>query len=219
MAIFFCSDLHGEYDLFMRLTEKCRVGSGDVVYVLGDVIAEDKTFKALCGNHEYALLQVYHDYMEDFSGEGEEEVLRKIRNFYPTDGEFLTWNTIDHADALPFYIEEKDFICVHAGLEMDADGRIVPMEKQNVNRLIYDRKFKERRVIPQTRKTVLFGHTPCYLENGTGKFIKTLRPGVREGRKLSDYIKIRLDTGVAFSGMLGMLRSDENGLTEIYVEK
>ena len=229
MATYFCSDLHGEYDLFMRLLDKCNIESGDTVYVLGDIIDKGKNgfrllefirknslFKAICGNHEYALLQTYHDYMMEYTGKNDAEILQRIRSFFPLDGQSLSWEMIDYVETLPFYIEKPDFIGVHAGLQLLADGTVLPMREQNVNNLVFDRKFKEDRVIPLSNKAVLFGHTPCSYENGTGAFIKMRRPGA-SGEKLSDYIKIRLDTGVAFTRTVGMLRADD--MKEVYLSE
>ena len=229
MAEYFCSDLHGEYDIFMRLLEKCKISGADTVYVLGDIIDKGKNafrlldfirknsvFKPICGNHEYALLQIYQNSMTEYDGKNDDIILRKIRDFYPIGGESITWDMVDYLDSLPYYLEKPQFICVHAGLKLNADNTIIPLKTQRINDLVFDRRFKENCVVPDSGKTVLFGHTPCSYDNGTGKFIMTPKKGVIKPEKLTDYSKIRLDTGISLTGMAGMLRADD--MREIYIE-
>ena len=226
MATYFCSDLHGEYELFLRLLAECGVGDEDVVYVLGDVLDKGraafrlldyvmrrKNFVLVCGNHEETLRRLYEDKMTEYTGDNDREILDGIRAFY-TDGRELTWEMIDYVDALPYYIEKEDFICVHAGVQLNADETIVPMKSQSPEYFVYDRKFKRENIVPKSEKCVLFGHTPCSYDNGTGRFIKTLRPGAK-GDGIKDYAKIRLDTGVVYTRTLGMLRLED--MKEIYV--
>ena len=39
---YFVSDIHGEYDLFMRLLKKIKFSEQDEMYVLGDIIDKGK---------------------------------------------------------------------------------------------------------------------------------------------------------------------------------
>lgn len=125
---------------------------------------------------------------------------------------------MDYLESLPFYIECGDFICVHAGVAVDDDGMILPLNGQLRETLVYDRNFKDEGfVLSENNKTVLFGHTPCSYANGTGEFIKTPKAGIVSPEKLSDYSKIRLDCGVFITGKLGALRLED--MREFYVEK
>ena len=228
MSTYFCSDLHGEYDLFMRLLDTVRLSNADEVYILGDCIDKGKdsfrlvdfvrrnrkTFKVICGNHEQSFLNFYNDFMEECLDGTFDSVLMRLKKLYQNDTE-LNWEIIDYLDALPYYIEKRDFVCVHAGLRLDERGAIIPLREQNVNYFLYDRTFKEQSVLPTNDRTVLFGHTPCHYENGTGDFIKTLKRGKSSASSLTDYAKIRLDTGVAFTRKLGMLRAED--MREFYV--
>ncbi len=38
MSTYVISDIHGEYDMFMRLLEKIKFSEKDMLYVLGDVL-------------------------------------------------------------------------------------------------------------------------------------------------------------------------------------
>lgn len=49
MATYVISDIHGEYELFIKLLEKIRFTSADTLYVLGDVIDQEvRSSKRLC---------------------------------------------------------------------------------------------------------------------------------------------------------------------------
>ena len=228
MAVYVCSDLHGQLTLFRRLLDKCGISDGDRVYILGDVLDKGRdsfrlldfvchslNFFLICGNHEQMLKEIYAEEMKAYTGDNEDLVLNRIRKRYPECGLDLDWDLLDYVDDLPYYVETEGFIGVHAGLELERDGRIRPLPKQNPKVLVYDRHFQDPNVIPLSEKPVLFGHTPCSYENGTGEFIKTLKPGRTGENGLSDYAKIRLDTGALFTGRLGMLRTDD--MRECYV--
>lgn len=230
MGTYVCSDIHGSYDLFMRLLDACGITDGDTVYILGDVLDKGKdsfrlldfvrrtpNLRLICGNHEQMLKDVYQEEMRRYTGDNEELVLRRIRRRYPECGTDLDWDLLEFVDGLPYFVETEDFIGVHAGVELTPDGKILPLARQDPKVLVYDRHFQDPDVIPVTEKPVLFGHTPTCYENGTGEFIKTPRRGRERGTTLSDYAKIRLDTGVFFTGRLGMLRVDD--LREFYVNE
>ncbi|MBP5194230.1 MAG: metallophosphoesterase [Clostridia bacterium] len=229
MATYFCSDIHGEYDLFCRLLDLIRFSGGDTIFVLGDfldkgaasvklanLLMKTEGVRAILGNHEHYFLRYYSCCAEE-CGENSDEFKRRIKEYFPYDREVASPETAKFVRGLPYYIEEKDFICVHAGVQMNEIGVVKPMAEQRENVMIFDRDFKEHTKIPRLSKTVLFGHTPCSYENGTGEFIKTPRSSVMPAVSLSDFVKIRLDTGVSLTGMLGCLRKED--MKEFYVKK
>ena len=116
-------------------------------------------------------------------------------------------------------MESSQFICVHAGVQLDYNtNEVISMSEQEPSLLFNDRRFADKKVIPALSKTVLFGHTPCHYENGTGDFIKTPRmESFIDGKTLFQYVKIRLDTGVSHTGRLGVLRLED--MQEFYVEE
>ena len=70
---YFVSDIHGEYDLFLKLLDKIGFSDSDVLYVLGDMIDKgeksvktvdfirrEPNIKAILGNHEYDFLKYYN---------------------------------------------------------------------------------------------------------------------------------------------------------------
>ena len=207
------SDIHGYYDLFRRLLDKIRFGGGDKLYVLGDII--DKGLDSIrlaellfsmpnvyciAGNHEYNFLKYYRALMRQT--ENYDWVLEKLRGYF-TDGRLLDWETIDRFDLLPFYIETDDFIGVHAGIPVK-DGKFLPVSHATCEQLVYDRRFKDKDVLPQDGKCVLYGHAPVRYLTGRDEILFYPRRGAaKDSQNIADYCKIHLDTGVALSGVLG----------------
>ena len=223
------SDLHGEYDLFLTLLGKLKFTSGDTMYVCGDVVDKGTqsirlakylqklpNAKCILGNHEYAFLKHYWALMQnspsDFDG-----LLKELQRYFPDDGELLDWDTIDWFESLPYYIEEQDFICVHAGAPLDLKGRVLPLEKATPEQLVYDRRFKEADKVVNDSKCVFFGHTPTSaVTHGKSRILTYLREG-GEGKHISDYYKIHLDVGSYLSGVLACFCIDT--CTPIYAER
>ena len=209
------SDIHGEYELFIRLLDKIGFSQRDTLYICGDVIekgpqslrlarfvSQMPNVKCIAGNHEYAFLKYYYGQAGQFSV-GSEQLLNKLKAYFSEDRELLDWELLDWFEQLPFYIEENDFICVHAGAPMDREGRVLPIENARPEELVYDRNFKDPKVIPTESKCVFFGHTPsCYLTGGKSKILTYLREG-KSGGTISDYCKIHLDVGTWITGTVG----------------
>lgn len=209
------SDIHGEYELFLELLDKIKFSTQDTLFVCGDIIEKGKNSiklasfishmpnaKCIAGNHEYAFLKYYWGLMQsspsDFNG-----ALKKLQEYFPDDGNLLNWELVDWFESLPFYIEEEDSICVHAGVPLDRNRRMLPLGKAIPEQLVYDRTFKDPSVEVQGGKCVFFGHTPTnYLTNGDIKILAYLRTDGR-GDKVSDYYKVHLDLGTCMSGVLG----------------
>lgn len=207
------SDIHGYYDLFCRLLDKIKFGGEDRLYVLGDIIDKGPNsirlakllfsmpnIYCIAGNHEYDFLKYYRSMMrrtEDYDW-----ILERLRNYF-ADGYLLDWETMDQFDFLPFYVETDDFIGVHAGIPVK-DGKLLPISQATCEQLVYDRRFKDKDILPQNGKCVLYGHTPVRYLSGRDEILLYLRKGAAQGsRNIADYCKIHLDTGVALSGVLG----------------
>lgn len=223
------SDIHGEYELFVRLMDKIAFSSSDELFVCGDITDKGEdgirllqlifsmpNVHCILGNHEYAFLKYYWALMrsspEDFS-----EVLSRLRGYFPPpDGDLLDWDTVDRTENLPLYIEEEDFICVHAGLPTDDSCRIVPPQSVKPEFLVNDRTFKEPHVLPRDGKCVFFGHTPARYVCGEDRIIPYVRKDM-SGERIADYCKVHLDTGVYLSGVLGCFCIDT--CRPIYVKK
>ncbi len=207
---YFISDIHGEYDLLQCILKKIRFHSErDVLIVLGDMIEKGSDSvrvlkllysmpNAYCilGNHEYAFLKFYRDLMrnttDDFDG-----ALEKLQEHFPEGEDKLTWALLDWLDSLPAYIATEDYIGVHAGVPLEKDGMVKPLEEGIVEQFVYDRTFKEPQTVVRDRRTVLYGHTPTSYYNGTGDIIVYHRDTPR------GFSRVHLDTSVYLTGRLG----------------
>lgn len=204
---YFISDIHGEYALLMCLLDRIKFSDCDKLFVLGDMIDKgDESIRVvktlysmsnvvcILGNHEYDFLKYYRSKMME-AVNGFDGVLCALQAYFPTDGSLLDWNLLDWLDVLPAYVSNGGIIGVHAGVPLDSDGHILPLERARTEMLVYDRTFKNPNTIIKDERTVLYGHTPtCYL-NGTGKIICYPRE--------NGFSRIHLDTGVYLTGMLG----------------
>lgn len=208
------SDIHGEYDLFIKLLEKINFSNSDTIIICGDVVDKGidsvkllqyvlskPNIKMIIGNHEYDFLKKYWALMQNALPNEFDKVLQELKSYFVGDGYLLDWDTIDALESLPFFIEEKDFICVHAGVPIDKTNSIISLDKASCEDLVYDRQFKEPSVIPNTEKCIFYGHTPTsYLINKPEiiTYPKTNNPS-----SIKDYYKIHLDLGVWLHGILG----------------
>lgn len=215
------SDIHGEYELFMSLLERIGYSDSDRLIVCGDLIDKGKASVKLAktvfnmpnahcimGNHEYTFFKFYrtrmHSAIIDF-----DSILAELDRYFPDNDEKLDWDTVDMLTDLPYYFEDERFVCVHAGAPLDENGRLLPLDEATPDELVNDRRFKEPYILPTDSKCVIFGHTPT-VYTGNGPIIMTYpRDGKNGSNNISDYYKIRLDTGVGLSGVLGCFRVDD----------
>ena len=223
---YFVSDIHGEYELFLELLSKIGFSESDEMYVLGDIIDKGKSsvrllryisrrpnIRCIIGNHELAFLDFYHSILEE-SPEDFDEVLRRLGGYFPEDGHLLDWDTVDWLEALPAYIENEDFICVHAGVPIGEGGELLPLSSADVRELVNDRRFKNPTVLHESPKCVLFAHTETAAITGEPRII-TYKRGAGEAKSIRDFYKIHLDCGAWHTGVLGCFSLDM--LKTIYI--
>lgn len=207
---YFVSDLHGEYELFVALLKKINFGEYDVMYVCGDILEKgDGSLKLLAlissmenvhcvlGNHDRNFIKYYHNIMEK-SPTDFDIVLCSLREFFFGESGTLTWDMVDYLENLPYYIETKDFICVHAGIPLDENKNLIPLNQVEEEYFLYDRRFKDSDVIHNSEKCVFYGHTVA--ENGK---ITSYKRKNAIGNNIKDFYKIHLDTGAWQNGVLG----------------
>ena len=114
---YFVSDIHGEYDLFMRLLEKIKFSNSDRLIVCGDfidkgtasirlvkTIFELPNVHCIMGNHEYMFFKFYRAKMHS-KNLNFNDVLRHLQQYFPTENTLLDWNTVDMLVDLPYYID------------------------------------------------------------------------------------------------------------------
>ena len=222
------SDLHGELSLFERLLKRIGFSADDEMFVCGDLIEKGERSIALAkyvlsfpnircvlGNHELAFLKYYHS-LSEMSPDDFDAILGKLQAYFPEDGYLLDWDLVDRLEALPAYIEEDDFICVHAGIPLDGASNPLPLCKASPEELVNDRRFKDPHLSHNGSKCVFFGHTHTDCICGEPKLLGYRRRGERTG-SIRDYYKVHLDTGAWKSGVLGCFCIDTQ--KAIYIKK
>lgn len=188
IATFVCGDIHGEYEMFLRLLEKINLHESDTLYVLGDVVdrgphpmkvllklMEMPNVICLVGNHELMALECLEFLMQeitDISLESlDEEMLDNL----------VTWQyngsktTIDEFRALPREMQEEviDFIkefSIYEELTVAGKdyllvhgglGNFYPgkdIEDYSIKELVWDRAEYDIQYFDD--KYVVTGHTP-----------------------------------------------------------
>ena len=169
---------------------------------LAKYISGLKNVHCIIGNHELAFLKYYRSILQS-SPRDFDVVLTKLRGYFEEDVDLLDWELVDWFDALPAYLEEDDFICVHAGIPLDSENRLLLSDKIDAELLVHDRRFGEPRVIHRSPKCVFFGHTPTDCICGEPKILGYRRDRAAVASTVRDYYKIHLDTGTWQSGVLG----------------
>ena len=211
------SDIHGEYELFLKLLDKIGFSENDELYICGDIIEKGKdsvklaryifsmpNAKVIMGNHEDAFIKHYNYLMQTCFGDFD-SVLSNLKQCITDgggDGELLTWDIVDRIEELPYYIETDDFICVHAGFTLTDDGGIPNLDTVPNDELLHNRQFKNPNVIPKKGKCVFFGHTATSAVCGNDNVIAYKRKGSAFG-DIRDFAKVHLDTCTFVSGILG----------------
>ena len=222
------SDIHGNYELLVKLLKKINFSEDDTLFVLGDVIDKGKDVQkllnllfgelrdnsvVLAGNHEYELIKLVTDLIvKDAS---DDVILSECKKFLGVEN--LSLQDVDDIMNMPYTHEEDDFILVHAGIPFDIKGNQIPLEQAPIEDLVYDRRFKNENFLPPNTKCVIFGHTPTfYIDGHKGKIIKYQKENT-EGNNPKDYYKVHIDTGNYLTGILGCLRLDD--MQEFYVSE
>ena len=223
------SDLHGRYDLYLRMLERIGFGGGDVLYYLGDAadrgpdgisVIRDlmgrRNVMPLLGNHEDMFRRSIRGSVGSPPRQYRAEARRNYRNWTRNNGGDVTWaaycalpepeqrEIAGWLEALPPYYElragGRDFLLAHAGV-----GSYAPEKKLSACTLddfIWGRT-DYRRVYYRDRYLVT-GHTPTLL----------IDPAFR-GRIWRGNNHIAVDCGAVFFGTLGCLCLDT--LEEFYL--
>ena len=206
--IFTISDLHGQYDLFLRLLEKIELKREDLLLILGDICDRGKksyeiymkcmkmiklgyNLKFILGNHEDMLLEDFeNDYPLNY--ETEYSIYKNSKYFEKKNIE--KWHKEN------FYAEN---IFVHAGLDLSKN-----LENQERENVLWTREEfwmdKKNSLEEYKNKNIYFGHTP----NLDGKISK-------KSGKIYD-----IDCGAFFTHSLGCMEvknKKSKGKREIYV--
>ena len=220
--IFVMSDIHGQYDLFLKMLDRIDLKREDLLVIIGDICDRGKksyeiymkcmkmrklgyNLKFILGNHEDMLLEdLENDYPIRY--ETEYSVFRNSKYFENKD--MKDWheeNFLEEIEWLvkwlkncPLIISGNENIFVHAGLDLNKG-----LEKQEKETVLWTREefwLMENVELEEYKgKNIYFGHTP----NINGRISKK-----------TDRIK-GIDCGAFFTHFLGCIeiKSQE----EIYV--
>ena len=226
MAYFVIGDVHGKAGMLRELLEKWD-GHTPIVF-LGDYIdrgedssavlglvkklVDEERATALMGNHEYMFLAWIDDPLnryDHYQRNGGDTTINSLLGRpldHPVDN-LVDVETIktQHADMidfirqLPFYLEDKGLIFVHAGIDLSTDDWHATSDYD----MVWLRKpFHEG--INHTGATIYFGHTPTFYLLGQKIGTKDLW--------LSQDSKVGLDGGAVYGGVLHGLTVDETGI-------
>ena len=177
------SDIHGYYDLFCRLLDKIKFSGKDKLYVLGDII--DK------GPESIRLAKL----------------LFSMPNVYCIAGNH-EYDFLKYYRALMRQTENYDWV-LEKLRGYFTDGKLLDWETVDRFDFLPFYAEKDKDILPQNGKCVLYGHTPVRYLTGRDEILLYLRKGAAQGsRNIADYCKAHLDTGVAFSGVLGCFAID-----------
>ena len=188
MATYVVSDIHGEYEMFIRLLEEIRLKETDMLYVLGDVLdrglhpiqiilklMEMPNAVCLAGNHELMALECLEFLMQEITEISIEKVDEKMLD------NLVTWqyngskSTIDEFRALSREMQYaviefiKDFMIYEELKVGEKDfllvhgglGNYYPgkdIEEYSIKELIWDRAEYDIQYFEDAY--VVTGHTP-----------------------------------------------------------
>ena len=231
--IYAIADIHGEYELFLKILKKINFSKNDKLIILGDILDRGKqplkileytmerdNIEIIMGNHEKMFLDfvLAEDEMDKYFAYH----MWMNNGGHTTLAEYDTLNTyeqekiINYLKNLPLYKVIDNYILVHSGLNMsglssDLDiGEI--MKAQNSEDLLWSREeFYKFKAVEDY--IVVFGHTPTpFLRNQKENYDFS----IWHDEKYKD--KIGIDSGATFGeigGMLSCLRLNDR--MEFYV--
>lgn len=222
MAKYVMSDLHGEYDKFIKMLELINFTEEDELYIIGDIfdrgnksieiidyIISHKNIHLIKGNHE----NLFEEYFESgdaslwYYNGGQITHSQIIQRGY--DYEQLIYN---YTRRLPIYKVVDNFILVHAGLYLPKNYNDLSLEEllelQEEDTCLWDRS-NIHNSIKYKDFTIICGHTPVQTINENYDDVKIIK---KDGT-------IYIDCGATFkkaNGKLACLRLDD--MKEFYVE-
>lgn len=171
------TDIHGEYDLLIKLIETIELKKDDVLYILGDLVdrgpdslkvvelvRKTPNILTLMGNHELMMKEALKSNIQSRNP-------LHIFDRYAYGQFILEYSKDELLDLvnwmgnLPYFFEYDNYVMVHSGLSVDPKNRTWEYNKplQEEDDFLWSRAdFYNYPALSD--KIVLFGHTPtCYL--------------------------------------------------------
>ena len=214
--IYAVSDLHGRYDLFLKMIEKINLTENDTLYILGDIvdrgndgikilqdIMNRKNVIPLLGNHDYTcayllkrlkckstpeLKEIFKDWLCD-GGLPTYEAYKQLTDKEKKD-------ILEYLNCFSIFEELETqmgkFFLSHTvpSKELMEDFDNIDWKELIIGRTEYDKVYFED-------KYIVTGHTPTALIDYTSK-----------GKILEINNHIAIDCGAVFNGTLGCICLD-----------
>ena len=225
------SDLHGRYDLYIKMLDKIKFGKEDTLYILGDCvdrgdeglkivldIAERDNVIALMGNHDFLALSILSNLDKGFKS-GQLEDMRYLIDIWKMDGGMPTYNeykklspeerklalmTIDgFRNYAEVKIGEREFVLCHGGIRDYSEDR--PLSDYTVEDIVFYREDYSKPKFAKRGKYLITGHTPTAAIEGS-----------EEGKIYKNHDHIAIDCGAVFGYGLGCICLDT--MEEFYVK-
>ena len=225
------SDVHGCYDLFLRMLDKIGFSDSDTLWFLGDAIdrgpdglalvqdlMQRKNVVALLGNHEEMMLNVALLAGTEMSRAEQAEYQRCYVNWTWRNGGEVTWAAFCALPAeerqavlswmmgLSLYAEltvcGENFLLVHAGVGAWEENK--DLQECTLHDFIWERMDYDRVYYPN--KYLVTGHTPTALIDPSAS-----------GRIFRRNNHIVIDCGAVFTGTLGCICLET--MEEFYVSQ
>lgn len=225
------SDLHGCYNLYLKMLEKIKFSLDDTLYLLGDYVDRgndgfDIIFDAsarrnaimLLGNHDFDAMSVLSEITLDPELLWSPRIRYKI-DLWMRNGGSVTYNkflamnekkkimALSIMDKLQIYADievgGRRFTLCHGGLANYSPKR--SLDDYSVGEIIYTREDYSKPKFNEEGRYLVTGHTPTiYIEGG------------KRGKIYKNHDHIAIDCGAVFGFGLGCICLDT--LDEFYVE-
>lgn len=224
--VYVMSDIHGQYQTFLKMLSKINFKEEDILYILGDIIdrgpdsfeiydyIKDKpNIIMIMGNHEKMMSNYFN-----------EKLKKETRNHYYymwlSNGGYLTEKVFltkskeeqeeikEYLASLPYYkiveVNNQKYLLCHAIPIIRPNKPILDEIELNIESedIIWGREFINRKM--NNGYKVIHGHTPVQYAFGVDKIV-----AYNDGEYLN------IDCGCAISKKLSCLRLDD--FTHFYV--
>lgn len=223
MSTYIMSDIHGNYDKFIKMIEKINFNDNDILYIIGDIfdrgdkpldildyIMEHDNIELLLGNHEQMFLDYYKNindsnYCTSWIQNGGDTTYNKLLE---KDYKYIS-KIFNYLNNIPLYkiinVNNQNFILVHSHIKCPKNYNNYTIDEimnmQTTKTLLWDRKNILKRQFLNNEYIIIFGHTMIH---------KIFQTKV-ENNKITQYTdKIAIDCGAYLEeGKLGCLKLED----------
>lgn len=231
MATYCISDLHGRYDLYLKMLEKINFSNEDTLYILGDFVdrgddglkivldaGERSNVISLMGNHDFLALFVLEKLNDQIRPGAIEDIRDSLNTWFynggkktyeeykslPPEKQKLALMTIDtFRDYAEVKVGKREFVLCHGGLKNYSPDK--PLTDYTIEEILLAREDYSKPKFAKRGKYLVTGHTP------TAAIV-----GATEGKIYRKNDHIAIDCGAVFGYGLGCICLDT--MEEFYVK-